>query len=88
LKQTNFITGGPLAAEGPGQLPPLPPPLIRPCSVQCRTEADSTLSRSVETCKMLKVIISKQRFIKISESVTPHQILFQHQLGYQAMYKI
>jgi len=25
LKQTNFITGGPLAAGGPGQLPPLPP---------------------------------------------------------------
>jgi len=25
LKQINFITGGPLAAGGPGQLPPLPP---------------------------------------------------------------
>jgi len=25
LKQTNFITGGPLAAGGPGQLPPLRP---------------------------------------------------------------
>jgi len=24
-KQINFITGGPLAAGGPGQLPPLPP---------------------------------------------------------------
>jgi len=24
LKQPNFITGGPLAAGGPGQLPPLP----------------------------------------------------------------
>jgi len=24
LKQINFITGGPLAAGGPGQLPPLP----------------------------------------------------------------
>jgi len=27
LKQINVITGGPLGAEGPGQLPPLPPPL-------------------------------------------------------------
>jgi len=26
LKQINFITGGPLEAGGPGQLPPLPPP--------------------------------------------------------------
>jgi len=25
LKQINFITGGPLEAGGPGQLPPLPP---------------------------------------------------------------
>jgi len=25
LKQINFITGGPLGAEGPGQLPPFPP---------------------------------------------------------------
>ena len=31
LKQINFITGGPLTAGGPGQLPPLPPSLIRPC---------------------------------------------------------
>jgi len=26
LKQINFITGGPVAVGGPGQLPPLPPP--------------------------------------------------------------
>jgi len=26
LKQINFITGGPLAVGGPGQLPPLPSP--------------------------------------------------------------
>ena len=25
LKQINVITGGPLGAEGPGQLPPFPP---------------------------------------------------------------
>jgi len=30
-KQINVITGGPLGAESPGQLPPLPPPSIRPC---------------------------------------------------------
>jgi len=29
----NVITGDPLGAEGPGQLPPLPPPLIRPCLI-------------------------------------------------------
>jgi len=26
----NVITGGPLGAEGPGQLPPLPPPSLNP----------------------------------------------------------
>ena len=29
-----------------------------------------------------KIILSKLIFIKISESVMPHQTLFQHQLGY------
>jgi len=31
----NVITAGPLGAEGPGQLPPLLPHLIRPCMLYC-----------------------------------------------------
>jgi len=52
-----------------------------PHMVKCRREADN-LSRSIETCKMLKIILSKLKFIKISESVIPHQTLFQHRFGY------
>ena len=52
-----------------------------PHRVKCRTETVSNLSRSIETCKMLKIILSKLKFIKISESVIPHQTLFQHQHG-------
>jgi len=40
LKQINFITDGLLATGGPGQLPPLPPPLIQPC---LRLESESFL---------------------------------------------
>jgi len=50
--------------------------------VKCRTQAVINLSRSPETCKMLKIASSKPKFIKISEPVIPHQALFQHQRGY------
>jgi len=39
LKQINFITGGPLAEGGPGQLPPLPPPSSGPASVLSEVNA-------------------------------------------------
>jgi len=35
-----------------------------PHRVKCRTEAVNILSRSLETCKMLKIILSKLKFIK------------------------
>jgi len=44
-------------------------------------EAVNNLSRLQETCKMLKIILSKLKLIKISESVIAHEIPFQHQLG-------
>jgi len=37
---------------------------------------------ALETSKMRKIMLSKLKFIKISESVMPHQTLFQHQLGH------
>jgi len=46
------------------------------------TETVNNLSRSMETCKMLKIILSKLKLKKTSDSVIPHQTLFQHQLGY------
>jgi len=45
--------------------------------VTCRTDAVNNLSRSLENHFLSKLI-----FIKISESVIPHQTLFQPQLGY------
>jgi len=53
-----------------------------PHEVKSQTEAVNNLLWSIETCKMLKIIVSKQKFTKLSESVIPHQTLFQHQLGY------
>jgi len=50
--------------------------------VKCRTEAVNNLLRPLETCKMLKIILSKRKLIKISESVVPHETLFQRQLGF------
>jgi len=50
--------------------------------VKCRTDAANNLSRSLETCKMLKIISPKLKSIKISESVTAHQTLCEHDLGY------
>ena len=44
-----------------------------PHRVKCRTEAVNNLSRPLETWKMLKLILSKRKLIKISESVLPHQ---------------
>jgi len=43
-------------------------------------EAVNNLSRLQETCKMLKIILSKLKLIKISESVIAHEIPFQHQM--------
>jgi len=53
-----------------------------PHSVKCRTKVVNNLSRSLETCKMLKIILSRLKRIKILESVIPHQTVFQHQLSY------
>jgi len=50
-------------------------------TVKCQTEAVNNLSRSIETYKILKISCSKLEFIKISESVIPHQTLFQHQFA-------
>ena len=36
-----------------------------PHRVKCRTEVVNNLSRSLETCKVLKNILSKLKFIKI-----------------------
>jgi len=49
--------------------------------VTCRTEAVN-LSRSLETCKMLKIILSKRKRTKLLQSVIPYQTLFQYQLGF------
>jgi len=48
-----------------------------PHKVKCHTEEVNHLSRSLETCKMLKIILPKLNFMKISESVIPHQTLFK-----------
>jgi len=40
----------------------------------------NNLSRTLETCRMLEIILSKRKLIKILESLIPHQTLFQHQL--------
>jgi len=53
-----------------------------PHRVKCRTEAVNNLSRPQETCKMLKIILSKRKLIKISESVVSHETLFQRPLGF------
>jgi len=50
--------------------------------VKCRMEAVNNLSRPLESWKMLKISLSKQTLIKISESVIPHETLFQHQFGF------
>ena len=47
-----------------------------PHRVKFRTEAVDNLWRHLETCKMLKIILSKLKLIKI------HLTLFQHQLGF------
>jgi len=53
-----------------------------PHKVKCPTEPVNNLSRPLETCKMLKIILPKLKLIKISESVIPLEYPFQHQLGF------
>jgi len=53
-----------------------------PHRVRCWTEAVNKLSRPLEIWKMIKIILSKRKLTKISESVIPHQTLFQHQFGF------
>jgi len=40
-----------------------------PCGVKYRTEVVNNLSRCLESCKMLKIMLVKLKVIKISESV-------------------
>ena len=57
-------------------------PVSRLHRVKCRTEVVNNPTQSLETCKMLKTILSELKFVKISESVVPQQTLFQHEIGY------
>jgi len=50
--------------------------------VKCRTEADKNLSRSLETCKMLKIILSKLKFIKYQNQWHHTKLCFNINLAY------
>jgi len=54
LKQINVITGGPLGAEDPGELPPLPPLSSGSASGACLLTGTMHEALRVQACFMTK----------------------------------
>jgi len=52
-----------------------------PRGVNCRTEAVKNFSRTLETCKTLKIILSKQKFTKCQNQWHPTKICFNINLA-------
>jgi len=87
LKQINVITGGPLGAEGPGQLPPLPPPLIRPCPQQPELMTDQFIQQNRAIILMQQLAVQRKFKFNKTYYPTPVKAKFSLQLRVRFSFK-